>query len=269
MLNETNSTPNPYNKKYLLIHVGKSGGGNLVTKITTQKCAIIKVKNKTIQYSGIKNLTGGPGGEREVVNDPNEAKLGYIHTHNLNQQDISQILDYCDEYVVLCRDPATRFISIFNAIKQYPNHIDSLSISKFETPNELAEALSIEHKLYNMAIKAVLNGNPHFMKGISHYLVNEETIKRNIKKFKYIIKFDDYKNDFSVFYQEILKNIIDIPFESFFKNIVHETKKFTNNQHLSQTAKKNLKNIFKQDYDIFNCLVKYNIIEKEWVDTFI
>jgi hypothetical protein len=263
--------------------VGKCGGGNLVHKLGTEKCAILKVVDNKVRYFESYYYS------KEVVEDK-RYKLGFIHTHNVNKETIPQILNECEEYILLCRDPVTRFISIFNhwyeIYELKKSHIKKMKSEKeqvlshdpsydkyfdiFKSANDLAESLNSKNDLYEFALEAVMH-IAHFRQGMKHYLVNEDTIQNNITKFKYILRIEHYKEDFAKIHKEILMkyDITSLSYKDFFRNIRHKTLKTKSNQHLSHIAIKNIKDFYKEDYDMFEVLVKYNIIGKKYTDRFI
>jgi len=268
--------------QYLLIHVGKCGGGNIFKKLGTSKYAILKVINSKVCCCEIID-------DREVISN-RTYKLGYIHTHNHIQEHRIQILNECSEYILLCRDPITRFISIFNAwyeiyyLKNNPKEYttqDEIKLKShypeydkyfdvFKSANHLAESLNIENAQYDFAVEAV-GCIAHFRQGIKYYLQNEEVIKKNIKKFKYVLRIEHYEDDYAKIDKEILKkyNLTSLSYDDFIKNLVHKTNKTHLNQYLSSESIQNIKDFYKGDYDIFDILVKYNIIEQDYIDKFI
>ena len=232
----------------LLIHVGKCGGSNIMQKF------------KNIHNINIKSI--------------------HVSSTNINNKKKIKENNLC----LLVRDPITRYLSIFYYWKKlnikYLNnesipHKQNVKKYKiffdyFKNANHLAESLSNENiKIIKNSVH-VLNNIIHFKQGFNFYLCDKKTIKNNIKNFKFIIRQEYYKDDFTLFYNFMcskynLKNNI----EKFIKKNINNTDKFNDEKKLSQLAINNLRKYFIKDYKILEYLSEVKLLPKNYIDSFI
>lgn len=234
----------------LLIHVGKCGGSNITYKIK----------------------------DKHEIN----IKSMHVHSKNINQK--IKMIQNNKDICLMVRDPITRFLSIFYYWK---NLYEDLMLKKdiphknevkkyikffkmFKSANELAEALSSNNYEFRKLAYQAINNIIHFKEGFKFYLINEDVIKNNINNFKFIIRQEHYNEDFKKYYHFIcLKFGIKPDINYFLAKKRNNTDKYNNDKNLSELAIKNLKEIFKHDYEILNLLVKYKILNKEYFDNLI
>ena len=221
----------------MIIHVGKCGGSNIYVKFK-------KLYNKDINY---------------------------LHLNS----NLNSIIN-ADHVTILIRDPITRVISIF----YYYYYLDTINPNRFKftkyfkyfkTINELAEALDSDNiDIKNMAHLIFekfhnLNYNYNF------YYLNINFLKEIIKKKYFVIRQENYREDFKIYHDFLIKkfNIENSKIEEFHENICNNTKKYDNKKNLSERAVNNLKNKLKTEYDVFNQMCELNIISKEYINSFI
>lgn len=111
----------------------------------------------------------------------------------------------------------------------------------------------------------------HFKQGPKWYLCNKETIFQNRKKFKYILRQEHYDKDFINIYNLFckIKDMKDKDINYFLDTKRNNTDIYNNDKKISDIAINNLKIFFREDYEIFDILVNYNIITKEYMNNFI
>lgn len=241
----------------ILIHVAKCGGLNLLHKI--EKNHNIKIK--------------------EIHEHHYQKHIKKIYNNNKN------------EYILLLRDPITRFISgFFYWFKLYKKFINTGKVFKkikdshyytiklyhkkkffefFDTPNKLAESLdSSNNTIKNLGNKFMRNIklNNH---GFFYYLINKKFINLIYPRIKYVIKQEKYNDDFNLFYDNFCKDMNLKKKNLNLDKIINNTNEFNNLKFLSDRAKKNLKSYFKRDYKILKYLVKKNIITQDYYDSFL
>ena len=197
------------------------------------------------------------------------------------------------KYIIWLRDPISRFISAFNMSydiinnnsllggkhiyvnnKFDPNKWDSEYINLinyFKTPNNLAEALNIEHPDYNNAMKLLSftklkTGFQHISAGISWYLSDKflNDAKDNII---FIGRQENLSNDIEKLRLVLQQYNINLP-----KDYVLENKRIANkyNKTLLNKAMINLNEYLKKDYEIINTLeqINYNKYTKKFSNKF-
>lgn len=234
----------------IIVHIGKSGGDNIITKFLT--------------YYNI--------------------KLDYIHVHD-NQQKIEQTLLHRNNICVLLRDPCKRFISIFFYWKkahflfmQNKKCVHKKFILKniqcfenFNTPNNIAEALSSDNDDLKKLATSSLNDMHHIKMGISHYLISKKFIDKIKHHIKFIIKHENYSNDLLLFHNfcSSYYNISKNKYSDFISSKPGNTDEFNNEKFLSPLAIKNLHTYFSDDYDMYDYLCQLNLISKEYLEDFI
>ena len=234
-----------------IIHVGKSGGENLLLKL------------------------------KKYYNIP----INSIHVH---QSRIlrEEILLKDKELILLLRDPCKRFVSIFNFwkylhIRKYSNndklsHENLISLNKkcflkYETANQLANDLSNENKEIREFAEKCMHDMHHIDMGLSHYLLSPDFLEKIRNNIKFIVRLEHYENDVKILNDYILNkyNINDDKYNNIIeKNEVYNT---TNSfdKNLSNDAIKNLKTYFKKDYLIVDKLKELNFITDEYVNSFL
>jgi len=208
----------------------------------------------------------------------------YLKNHLSNYTSIhtkKPIYNPNTKYIIWLRDPISRFNYAFNMSydiinnnsllggkhiyvnnKFDPNKWDSeyiKLINYFKTPNNLAEALNIEHPDYNNAMKLfsftkLKTGFQHISAGISWYLSDKflNDAKDNII---FIGNQENLNNDIEKLRLKLQQYNINLP-----KDYLLENKRVANdyNKYLSNKSMLNLNDYLKKDYEIIHKLEQIN-----------
>ena len=139
----------------------------------------------------------------------------------------------------------------------------------FPTAELCAEALTSENTEKRRLAHSAFKLLPHLVYNYNYYLSPIIDLIREKKKL-FIIRQEFYKEDFKVYYKYIcdINNIKENKLELFLKNKRNNTDKYNNLKKLSVNSIQNIKTKINDDYIIFNKLVKYDIIDVPYFNTF-
>jgi hypothetical protein len=161
-------------RKFGLLHIGKTGG--------TSAHAVIKANN--------------------------EMKVGHRVTcfgHKMTLREVAE-RDLCRRLMFFVREPTALYISAFNSRlrKGQPRRFsdwtarEEIAFSHFNTPNQLAEALSSEDSEMRERADAAMNGIRHVRKGLHGYLESVELLEQEKDRIYLIGATDSFNDDFQV-----------------------------------------------------------------------
>ena len=193
--------------------------------------------------------------------------------------------DNANKYIIWIRNPLNRFVSAFNYSKDIVNHVfdgiipksrqniilkNTYSISeeyddlinKFETANDLAEAINSENDtLRESATKLMNHTQEHIYKGIGFYLQNGDFIKNNFNKILFVGSVENMEDDILKLSKLINKNN---NLNNFNRKNVNKHSKF-----LSKRAINNLLEFYKDtDYKALHTLHEYGFIDKHLLNSY-
>ena len=247
---------------YMIIHIGKCGGSNIVKKFR---------ENHNLYVININHLNDY---KKKI---PNKIKNGkYIISYHCGSQKNKKLTNLLKDnnIAILIRDPITRFISIFfHYYRSYTKGVLDKSYyyiyERFKTPNQLAEALNSENLNDKKIALSAFRVITHLRYDFNYYLGKDRInyIHNNNNKV-FIIRQEYYKNDFKLYYDYIIKKLnLENRFDKFFSDIKNNTDEYKNLKNLSEKAISNLKKKMISDYIILDELCKYNFISKEYLNS--
>ena len=217
---------------------------------------------------------------------------GITHCHMRKPQ--LKELEQHDAIILNLRDPISRFVSAFNFSYDTINYdVSSLNensdltktinpvhikdkitkgyaynkeyndlINYFKTPNELAESLTSSNKQKRRkALKLMKHETEHINNSLGWYTNNGKIIKKFHKKI-FTISIDNFRNDLENISKKLHNK--NIP-----QNIKIKKKNNNKNKYLSDLARRNLYNFYKDtDYATLDVLYKHNLIDKQLYDKY-
>jgi len=208
-----------FRKKQLtihLLHIGKTGGTSL-----------------------IKMLEG-------ISNTKYSIK---VHPHQYTLKDIPE----SDKAIFFLRNPLDRFVSGFYSRKRKGqptynvpwNEAEEKAFKTFETPNELARALSSDNDELKNSAEAAMRGIRHVNTHFKDWLYSSKYLKTKSKKIYFIGFQENFDKDVRQLFQKLTR-------ENLNSEVVksHQTFK-KENKELSEEAKTNLMQWYKDDFELY------------------
>lgn len=162
-----------------------------------------------------------------------------------------------DEYVFfIIRDPISRFISgFYSRLRKGQPRLynpwsseEEIAFGRFNTPNELGEALSSKDEELKLAAVNALRGIGHVKSSFWDWFISEEYLKKRKKSLLFFLKQETLEEDL-----EKIGKSLGFSFPPLGKDEVSSHK---NPEHfdkkLSAIAKENLREWFKEEYNFLN-----------------
>ena len=165
--------------------------------------------------------------------------------------------------ILFCvRDPAKRFVSGFNSRlrKSQPRRFkewdagEQLVFDAFKTANELAEALNSPDPVKKMEADWSMKLMPHLSYSLTYWLNNPDYLEQHKENIFYIAETKTLDEDF-----EYIKSSIGLPAEASLPRSDadrHATPAGFSTQ-LSEEGLKNVRNHFRDDYEIYEWCLGY------------
>ena len=185
---------------------------------------------------------------------------GYFNDSNINLEKYTVVLNGHGQKLVgnsifFIRDPAERFVSSFwgryNQGKPLYHGIwmpeERESFELFKTPNQLAEAIG------SKKAKFAMNSIQHVNAGLSDWLVNEDYLLGELNSVFFVGRTSHLSEDF-----EILKKKLDIGDNYKLPDDFKKRNKIAScDKRLSAKAINNLKEWYKEDYELIKIIKDY------------
>lgn len=212
----------------VFLHIGKTGG-------TTLKRLIIKIQKR----------------------DKVEKKAVYL-THGAALENVFAVHPDL-KIACIIRDPISRFVSGFNSRLRAgrPSHdrrwtpAEASAFSYFPTAESLAIAFSSDDARLQSAAMFAMNAIAHLRRDYAHHFSSAEYVRSNADRFSLVVPIDQLNEQLptlltalGVRYQEE-----DLDFKR-----EHVAPKELRSD-LSEEARKNLRSVLSQDYEIYNELM--------------
>jgi hypothetical protein len=162
-----------------------------------------------------------------------------------------------DEYVFfIVRDPIGRFISgFYSRLRKGQPRLynpwspeEEIAFGRFDTPNEIGEALSSADEQLKLAAENALKGIGHVNTSFWDWFISEEYVKRRKKSLLFFLKQETLEDDL-----KRIGNSLGFSFPPLAKDEVSSHK---NPEHfdkkLSATAQENLREWFRKEYNFLS-----------------
>ena len=146
---------------------------------------------------------------------------------------------------------------IWNKTKQRWPRLEKYK-KKFKTPNELALALSSDHKDTKFA-KEAMRHIIHVKDSLGTYLKNTNNIKKFKNNIFFVGRFEHFSEDF-----EKLQNLVHLN-DVKLKHLRNMTE-YNDLKHLDKKAVDNLREWYKKDYDTIRTLIDCSLLPSDYMD---
>jgi hypothetical protein len=193
-----------------------------------------------------------------------------IHPHDFRLEDVPK----GEKAIFFLRDPISRFVSGFYSRKRMGRPLNNvpwkpgekIAFEKFNTPNELAEALSSDSlPLRNSARKAMRNIY-HVKTKYWYWFKNKKYFNSRINDIFFMGSQENLDNDFRILKKLLgAKPSLGLPRDS---NLMHKNP--TNiDKRISRKGQKNLREWYKEDYKFLELCLEKELVNKECKNLFL
>lgn len=208
--------------KYLLLHIGKTGGTSLGTLVRK-----LKVQDADLQISKL----GHRWTLEAVAKKRPNTKIGFV-----------------------VREPASRFVSSFNSRLRSgrPSHerhwrtSEAIVYAFFPTANDLAEALCSDDERMKSAAQYAMQSIGHLSRGYEFHLGGIGVLKRLNKRIYCVCDIDDLNDRVFEFFAPLGFDEADI------KGQFEHKHKGNSTSPLSDLAVNNLRTVWAKEFEIYD-----------------
>ena len=238
--------------KVHFLHIGKTGGSAI-------KEALKRAIKEQDIYANANKLKDNT--ELEIKHLSGRFDQIILHGHGKTLKQIPE----SDWFFFCIRNPISRYVSGFYSRKRQGkprynipwNIKEKRAFKHFNTPNELAEALSSENPKTRGRAKRAMKNIRHVKTSLSKWIINPSYFEKRTNNLLFILEQDTLSEDFKILLQNLhFKRELNLSRDI---AVTHQTDTTKSDATLSELAIANLNQHYAQDIEIYKFLTEAKI----------
>ena len=238
--------------KVHFLHIGKTGGSAI-------KEALKRAIKEQDIYANANKLKDNT--ELEIKRLSGRFDQIILHGHGKTLKQIPE----SDWFFFCIRNPISRYVSGFYSRKRQGkprynipwNIKEKRAFKHFNTPNELAEALSSDNPKIRERAKRAMKNIRHVKTSLSKWIINPSYFEKRTNNLLFILEQDTLSEDFKILLQNLhFKRELNLSRD---RAVTHQADTTKSDTTLSELAIANLNQHYAQDIEIYKFLTEAKI----------